>query len=473
MESSQINISDLPAVLLELTGQIDQLQKRIAFLEQDNRQLRWKNHQQDLRIRELELELSKYTKPKKSSGNSHLPPSQETIAQKALRRTQSLRVPSGLKAGGQPGHPGHYLPIPEKADREETHSPQTCPACGNHLSGLPEELAEERWQIDLPEIKAEVIRHKIMVCRCSCGCLARGSAPSQVKGIVSYGPNLRTTTGYLNTVHHLPHKRSVGLVKELFGISLSTGSVQRILQGLQSCCRKTYDTIRDEIVRSPVVGADETGMHINGLLQWFWTFQTESLTYIFPHSSRGKQAVDTHFPEGLPHSWLVTDRHASYFNLYVKNHQLCLSHLLRELTYLNELDTKQKWSEKMQGLLQESIHKRKTLAWKRIDREKLKQRFNNLLSENISRFTQEVQTLQTSLIRHREQVLNFLFHDFLPYDNNASERSIRPIKVKQKVSGCFRTDHGARAFAVLHSVSDTARKNGRSPWIELRNLVVR
>jgi len=467
MENSLTNISDLNALLLELTGKVDLLQKRSSFQEQENHQLRWKNHQQDLRIRELEEELSKYKKPKKNSANSHIPPSQEPIATKELRRTQSLRVPSGLKPGGQSGHCGHHLVLPEHIDREEIHSPDCCPGCGKSLSGFAEELVEERYQIDLPEIRAEVIRHKIMARRCSCGCLARGSAPASVQGYLSYGPRICATVGYLNTIQDLPYKRNVELMKELFRVPMSEGVVYNILQRLQGACRKTYESIRDRLIASSVVGADETGMHISGALQWFWTFQTKNLTYIYSHTSRGKEAIDTHFPEGLPSSWLITDRHASYFNLYVKGHQICLAHLLRELTWLNEMAPHQKWSGKMKTLLQEAIHKRKTLPWKKIDGEKLMRRFNDLLSEKVDHLHEDIQRLQTSLIRHREHVLNFLFQDFLPSDNNASERSIRPIKVKQKVSGCFRTDKGATAFAVLHSVTDTARKNNRSPWMEL------
>jgi transposase len=470
MENSLSNISDLSTLLLEMTGKIDLLQKRSSFQEQENHQLRWKNHQQDLRIRELEEELSKYKKPKKSSHNSHIPPSQEPIASKELRRTASLRVKSGLKPGGQAGHCGHHLVLPEHVDREEIHSPECCPDCGKSLSEFPEELAEERYQIDLPEIRAEVIRHKIMTRRCSCGCQARGSAPASVQGYLSYGPRICATIGYLNTIHDLPYKRSIELMKELFRVQISEGAVYNILHRLQGACRKTYDSICKGITGSRVVGADETGMHIAGALQWFWTFQTKDLTYIFSHSSRGKEAIDTHFPEGLPNSWLVTDRHSSYFNLYVKGHQICLAHLLRELTWLNEAAPDQKWSKKMKTLLQEAIHKRKTLAWKKIDGEKLMRRFNDLLSEKVDHLHGDIQRLQTSLIRHREHVLNFLFLDFLPSDNNASERSIRPIKVKQKVSGCFRTDKGAMAYAVLHSVTDTARKNERSPWLELYRI---
>ena len=467
MENSLSNITDLNALLLELTGKIDLFQKRISFLEQEGHRLRWKNHELELENRQLREELSMYKKPKKSSHNSHVPPSQEAIESKELRRTQSLRVPSGLKPGGQPGHAGHSLPMPEEVDREEVHSPSCCPCCGKSLSGLPEEVAEERYQIDLPEIKAEVIRHRIMERRCSCGCLIRGSAPAHVRGHLSYGAGIEATVGYLNTVHHLPFKRTVELMNELFGVLMSEGSVYSMLQRLQTSCRKTYESIRNSLLEKPVVGADETGMHVNKRLQWFWTFQTSDLTYIFPHTGRGKEAIDTHFPEGLPRSWLVTDRHASYFNLYVKGHQICLAHLLRELTWLNELVPTQKWSEKMKTLLQEAIHKRKTLPWKKMDGEKLMRRFNDLLSEKVDHLHEDIQKLQTSLVKHREHVLNFLFHDFLPYDNNASERSIRPVKVKQKVSGCFRTDKGATAFAVLHSITDTARKNNRSPWEEL------
>ena len=365
------------------------------------------------------------------------------------------------------GHLGYSLSMPEQVDREEVHSPDCCPGCGKSLLNLPEEQVEERYQIDLPEIRAEVIRHKIMARRCRCGCLVKGIAPAHLRGSLSYGPGIKATVGYLNTVHHLPFKRTVELMKDLFHVPVSEGSIYTMLQRLQSTCRKTYESIRDSLLERAVVGADETGMHVNNQLQWFWTFQTNDLTYIFPHASRGKEAIDVHFPEGLPRSWLVTDRHASYFNLYVKGHQICLAHLLRELNYLNELAPNQKWSEKMKTLLQEAIHKRKTLPWKKIDGEKLMRRFNDLLAEKVDHLHEDIQKLQTSLVRHREHVLNFLFHDFLPYDNNASERSIRPVKVKQKVSGCFRTNNGAMVFAVLHSVTDTARKNDRSPWTEL------
>jgi len=460
-------ISDLSEILLEVSGQLSRLREVVVYHKRRISELLWKNHQLEQRNRELEEELSKYKKPKKDSHNSSVPPSQESIESKELRRTQSLRVPSGLKPGGQKGHKGHYLSLPDHIDREEIHSPDSCPGCGKRLTDLPEEMIEESYQIDLPDIRSEVIRHKIMARRCSCGCLVRGKAPSSVRGYLSYGPRLRATVGYLNSVHHLPYKRVVDVMKEMFGVSMSEGAVYNILHRLQSTCRKTYASIRDGLLEKPVVGADETGMHVNKRLQWFWTFQTNDLTYIFPHASRGKEAIDAHFPEGLPRSWLVTDRHASYFNMYVKGHQLCLAHLLRELNWLNELAPTQKWSEKMKTLLQEAIHKRKTLSWKMIDREKLMRRFNDLLAEKVDHLHEDIRRLQNSLIRHREDVLNFLFHDFLPYDNNASERSIRPLKVKQKVSGCFRTDKGAVAYAVLHSVTNTARKNDRSPWLEL------
>jgi transposase len=465
-----INIIDLPDIVLEMLDQFNRQQKRISFLEDENRDLRWKNHQLELENRRLTEEIIKSGSPKKSSRNSSIPPSQESPGDQHIRRTQSLRVSSGLKPGGQLGHPGHSLSIPAHVDREAIHSVSICPDCGGDLSQCDEETVEERFEIDLPKISKEVIRHKLMRRSCPCGCQATGSFPSHLQGKLSYGRCIEATVGYLNTVHHLPFKRTVDLMKSLFEVSLSEGTVHRMLQSLQSSAEKDYDCLRREVCSSPVVGADETGLNIGGKLHWLWTFQTDKATYVFPHESRGKAAVDDHFPEGLPNSWLVTDRHSSYFNLFVKGHQICLPHVLRNLQYLSELDARQSWSERLKKLLQEAIHKRKTLPWHRIDRVRMMNRFNALLGEDLSVFHKEVLSLQTGLGKHREHVLAFLFEQCLPSDNNASERSIRPLKVKQKVSGCFRTELGARTYAVLHSITDTERKNGRSPWKKLWEL---
>jgi transposase len=145
--------------------------------------------------------------------------------------------------------------------------------------------------------------------------------------------------------------------------------------------------------------------------------------------------------------------------------------VLRELNYLGELDPKQNWSKQMKNLLQEAIHKRKTLPWQEIDRKAILKKFQDLLYRTLDHLHKDIQNLQKGLIKHRKNVFNFLFDPQIPYDNNASERAIRPIKLKQKVSGCFRSDEGAMAYAVMHSIADTAKKNQQSKLVALRAIV--
>ena len=105
---------------------------------------------------------------------------------------------------------------------------------------------------------------------------------------------------------------------------------------------------------APVVGADETGAAVGKHLHWNWIFQNDLLTYVYQSESRGQKAIDSKFPKGLPNSILVTDRHQSYFKMNVKDHQVCLAHLLRNAEYLNELDLSQNWSRRFIHLIEHS-----------------------------------------------------------------------------------------------------------------------
>jgi hypothetical protein len=231
---------------------------------------------------------------------------------------------------------------------------------------------------------------------------------------------------------------------------------------MQDYSSKTYEEIRTRITQSSVVGADETGANVGGELQWVWGFQTDKLTYLYNDTSRGKIAIDKHFPQGLPSSTLVTDRWTPYFNCFVKEHQLCLAHLLRELTYLSELDKNQDWTPRLTALFKEAIHKRKTMEWENIPREVLFKGLDDLLNFPLYELDEEFGRLQRSLLKHRESIFRFLSNPNIPYDNNASERAIRLFKIKQKVSGCFRSGKGADIFTQLLSIADTSRKNGQS-----------
>jgi transposase-like protein len=148
-------------------------------------------------------------------------------------------------------------------------------------------------------------------------------------------------------------------------------------------------------------------------------------------------------------------------------HQICLAHLLRELIYLGELDKKQTWSSSLLELLRDSIHQRKENSFTDIDIGNIKEQFDYLMKQDLSLLDKQFRALQKSLIKHAAHLFRFLEYVQVPYDNNASERSIRPLKVKQKVSGMFKSDNGADAFCQLYAIVDTARKNSQNPFMAL------
>ena len=172
--------------------------------------------------------------------------------------------------------------------------------------------------------------------------------------------------------------------------------------------------------------------------------------------SRGQEAIDSRFPKGLPHSTLVTDRHKSYFKMKVKDHQVCLAHLLRNAEYLNELDTDQNWSRRFIHLIEHSINLRRddNITLRKI--KVLKTKMKNLLGESLTHLDEEFDKFKRGILKVRDYLFTFLTNPDVPYDNNSSERGVRKIKIKQKVSGCFRTNSGADDFAKLHSITETA-----------------
>jgi len=455
-------VLDIELVLQTINGKFDSLTKqlnaalnRIEELEKENALLRSR------------LEL--YETPK-DSHNSSIPPSKDSLAvqgekSKKLLVTRSLREKTGKSNGGQIGHKGSTLEMVSEPDSIVEHQPYFCTRCGNDLSAVEGSVVEIRQVFDIPmPVHPLVIEHQVISKKCRCGHCCQVDFPAEVRSRVSYGTNIRALVTYLSCVQYVPYKRLTEVLHDLYGVNLSQGTVDNILQDMSQKSVPAYNEIRNRIEQSHVAGADETGEKINGELYWMWAWQTSNLSYIYSDKSRGRQAIDKHFVNGLPNSILVTDRHASYFKMNVADHQICLAHILRELTYLTELDTTQTWSSQLAELIREAIHKRKTELWENIDRSSILERFKNLLTTCTDNLHQKIIAIQKSLTKYKEYVFKFLFDPDVPYENNASERAVRNLKVKQKVSGMFKSDTGADTYCQIHSITQTAKKNNQNPF---------
>lgn len=458
-------VLDIALVLKSINGKIDGLSKQLDIVTKENIVLKEE-------IAQLKSRLAIYETPK-DSHNSSIPPSKESLSAQAkkankLQITQSLREKSGKPTGGQIGHKGSTLEMVSNPDALIEHQSNFCTRCGNDLSEVEGSVSEVRQLFDIPmPIRPIITEHRTVEKKCSCGACCKSEFPAHVRSRVCYGENIRALVTYLSCIQSIPYKRLTEVLYNCFGVALSQGTIDNILKEMSDKSLGVYDEIRNKVLQSRVVGADETGVKINGKLNWMWVWQTMVLTYIHSDKSRGKLAIENKFAQGLPNSILITDRHSSYFNMNVAGHQICLAHILRELIYLTEFDKNQSWSANMAELIRDAIHKRKAELWTEIDRENIMEKFRCLLETSTEGLHQKTIALLKSLTKFKEYVFKFLFEPDVPYDNNASERAVRVLKVKQKVSGMFKTDIGADTFSQIQSIAQTAIKNHQNPFLAI------
>ena len=425
------------------------------------------------RINELEKEvdylkgrLSKYETPK-NSGNSNKPPSSDFPK---VLKTQSLREPSGKKPGGQPGHKGTTLKMSDNPDIILKHSPNNCNCCGEDLSGYEAQLSGRRQVIDIPPIKPIITEHDVYKIRCKCGHENTAAFPEGIVSSVSYGPNTQSLVAYLSVRQYIPVERTAELMSNVFGLPISTGGVCYLLGKVRQKAVPVYEAIRQLVLRGNVIGADETGVNINGKNNWAWAFQNLIATYIAIHQSRGKKAIDHIMPEGFERNILVTDCWAAYFKGIAALHQLCTAHLLRELKFFAEKYPENTWVQRLYGLIANALEMRKENKLTPQKSAEITRTFLVLIEEPVSQKIKELITFQKRMVKYSGYVFAFLDNPEIPPDNNGSERAIRNFKVKQKISGLFRSTSGVEIFATLRSVIDTAIKQGQNPYENLHAI---
>jgi transposase len=441
---------DIPEFIGLLFHKITELEQVIDELKIENKQLKSK--------------LADY-QTKKNSKNSSKPPSSDFGK---IRKTKSLKKASGKKVGGQPGHKGNSMKMAQNPDFTEYHQPAYCNCCGNSLSGIEAEFSGKRQVVDIPEIALTVTEHRIYKKACNCGHVAQGAYPNGVDAPICYGKNTQALIAYLNARQYIPFKRTEEMLRSVFGLNICQGSIKNIIDKISDKLTPAYETIREAVLSSSVIGCDETSININGKNNWVWTFQNPKATFINIHPKRGYRAIEELMPEGFGDIIIVSDCWASYFKTNAKSHQICTAHILRELQYLTERHKKQTWSGRMARLIKialkicQSQNKAPDII-KRITK-----LLKKLLDETIDKSFQKIITIQKRLKKYQDYLFLFLENELVPSDNNGSERAIRNFKVKQKVSGFFKTEKGAKNYAILRTICDTAIKNNQNPLMPFK-----
>jgi len=458
-----------------LFKKVEDLSNHVGHLENEIKDLKRENEMlQDLK-RENEMlkeKLAKYENPK-NSNNSSIPPSKD---ENRPLRSKSLRKKTGRKPGGQKGHEGTTLEMVSNPDECIDHSPQYCECCGKDIGAIPGEFVERRQEIDIPPVTPVITEHRVYKKRCSCGYVSTSSFPGGVQASVSYGPMIESLAGYFHSRQYIPFLRMQELFRDIFSVPISEGGIHCLLDRLSAKALPLYHRIRDMVVNSPVVGTDETGGRLNGKKIWIWTWQNERLTWLRGTDNRGYKTIGESFSKGFTNTVLVHDCWRSHFQTGVQTHQLCTAHLLRELNYLEERYD-HRWPVRFRKLILDGIDQKKKMG--SVDYYKplqeitdLEKRLKKLLASQIDKKHKELISFQKRMLKYKDFIFTFLYHPKVPPDNNGSERAIRNVKVKQKVSGQFKSWKGVDNFLILRSITDTVLKN-KQPVLNALNLIAK
>jgi transposase len=437
--------------------------------------------QLEIRVKELENQISK------NSRNSSKPPSGDGFG----KRTRSLRGHSERPSGGQVGHPGTTLEWSDAVDWVERHPVRQCQGCGAGLEHEPVVEIIARQVYDLPPLKLEVTEHQVEVKECPvCGQETQSKFPEFVNHAVQYGPVLKGMMVYLMDGQLLPSERSVELLNEVFGASVSEGTVFNSREQCFEALESISSAIATHLRQAPVEHFDETGMRVNGKLWWLHVACTNGLTYYFIHPKRGKAAIDEMNILPQFQGKAVHDSWVSYGSYGGCVHYLCNAHHLRELTFIFER-YQQPWAFQMLlllGTIKQAVDAAKADGQTALAPEwslEFEQRYQSVIEPGFAanppppppvdkprgRLKQSPpRNLLQRLQQQQAAVLGFM-HDFtVPFDNNQAERDLRMMKLKQKISGGFRSPEGARMFCRIRGYLSTLRKQGIPVLDALVNL---
>jgi len=455
----------------DLTLRLEKLERENKRLHHENTLLKSANAEMKVEIADLRARLES------NSHNSNKPPSSDGYKKQTVK--PGLPKGKGSSQGGQKGHKGHTLQQVESPDKIVTCLPGIC-TCGHEFKKDQLILSEKRQVFDLPQPKLEITEYQIFKASCPvCGKEQKGVTPEGVNAPAQYGNKVKAFAVLLNVHYKLPFKKIQLLFSDLFGYPINESTIS--LAG-EKCYEKLEESeriIKSKIIAENVVHADETGLRTAGKLHWLHTATTRLYTYLFVHEKRGAGAIQSNKSVLRDYiGWLVHDCWGSYFNLEKLKHAICGAHILRELEGLIET-RKTKWAKVFKSFLL-SVYKMP--FEERVKRRKhIESRYDRICEIGEKAESPPVKTtgrkgrykrtrgrnLVERLIREKDAVLAFAFNKEVPFTNNLAERDIRPAKVKQKISNCFRTFKGAEIYARIEGYISTVRKNKRCVFPEL------
>ena len=368
--------------------------------------------------------------------------------------------------------------------------PEKCARCQASLQELPAEGYERRQRVDLPEIKAQVTEYQALEVRCpGCQHVTRGTFPDEVRASIQFGPLLKGIALYLLYGQLLPYARTAELLSDVCGCPLSPGTLEAFVAEGADRLVETEEQIKQALRAAEVMGTDETGIRVQGVLHWLHVARTDKLTHYAVHRKRGKAATDAIGILPQFHGIMEHDGYSSYPQYSQCEHAQCNAHPLRELCFLEEHE-KQAWAGKLKDhllachLTVEEARARGETSLPTWVIEQLTTSYHQLIEAGLAaqppplpmphhrgRVKQtKAKNLLDRLERDAQSILLFMSDFRVPFTNNGSEQDLRMVKVQQKISGTFRSQRGPVAFCRIRGYLSTMAKQGHRLCIVARQL---
>lgn len=446
----------------ELTAAVDIMNQTIAGLNQT--------------IQELKEQLNKNSK------NSSRPPSSDGLKKPAVNKNKSLRGSSGKKQGAQEGHDGVHLSVISDSDHTENHMHSDCTGCPHRAECLSKACIKETRHEAGTVVTVDITAHNAVEVR-ECplhGGVKTGSFPENIKAAVQYGKNLQAMVAAFNTVGAASINRTHEILSSIFNIPLAAGTIKNMVARCAESLKGTYERIRLAMVSLGLLHCDETGSRIDGKTCWVHVASDQNYTYLAINQKRGQTGMDAAGVLPHAHGIIVHDCWGSYWKYQDVTHAICCAHLLRELNGVIENHPEQTWAVRFKKLLpgMKKVRDKALLSDKDeascYHRHKFGQEYDAIIKtayeENPIPETpakkrgrkkkSKVLNLICRLDNYKESVCLFIKNLCVPFDNNQAERDLRMVKVKTKVSGCFRSEEGAQEYLTIMSYIGSARKHG-------------
>lgn len=430
-----------------------------------------------LMIVELMLSIFLERKTKKDSHNSSIPSSQTDTDDSFLAQQGS---------NGKGKKENSSLAGNTRTRQTVTLSEVCfCDTCGEDLIDTPCVHHERRTKIDI--VFEKVVEHvDAEVKQCPvCDSTVKGPFPADLYGPLQYGNGLKAFIINLLIGQMVALNRIQKLVNSMMGEVIAEATLLKFVLRLHQALEGWESQAVEQLRKTQALHVDETSFRVDRQRHWIHVYSSGDITLKLLHRRRGKEAIEAIGIIPRYGGVIIHDCWSSYLSYHHCGHGLCGSHLLRELTFIVQAND-YAWARNMKRLLQQSCaavskSKEKRLTDKQLTN--LQKRYRNILTRGEKELPpippkpsgkrgklakSDAHNLLERLQLYESAVLLFAKDPYVSFTNNRAERDLRMAKVKQKVSGCFRTEIYAQAYCRISSYLQTMANKGHNPLIAIQ-----